>query len=389
MLLLAFLLQIWGLVVGNDRVSWLGSQEGISMQMYNLELLYGVSIDNGFNIDVLSFHNKKHYPDKNYVDLCSIFELPSSIKCQIQSNRTAFANTHNCIVVRKAHRVPATDSVDVVMTIASVPVPAPKQEEWYFIPRTYNLEPHYSISYESSVGVDEFPWGPTISSADTGNKQAKCLIGSPSYFLNSIPFSAAAAERKVNLHHQLPIRFTPYYIELFHKALRNLQWEGSRYAAAHWRRGDQLIMRCPSSDSSIGSGASAITSSNRSNIITKGLVSVLDESINCASAGVFVDTLLQDCCQSSTEVIAADSYNIYVATNEKAAAVIRRMKRLSNGNIKTFVDLKFGKSLSSVDRFVVEVLLLIHADSFHHYGVSAVHLLVQRARMQLHQLDTY
>ena len=68
-----------------------------------------------------------------------------------------------------------------------------------------------------------------------------------------------------------------------------------------------------------------------------------------------------------------------MATNEKNPAVVRRMKKLSNGNIKTYSDLKLGK-LGSVDRFVVEVLIMIHADTFHSYGVSAVHLLVEKAR---------
>jgi len=334
-------------------IHWLGSQEGISMQMYNLELLYGLSLEKGFSIAMLSFHNKKHYPDKDHINLCAIFEFPSNILCHEKVDRAAFANDHHCSVLRKA---------DVDAAVPS-PLPLPVQEKWYFVPRTYNLEAKFPISYDEAVSYDDYNWG-----APSG-----CLIGSPAYFLNCVPFSEAAARHNIRPGHHLPIAFTSYYVGLYQKAMRSLQWDGARYAAAHWRRGDQLIMRCPPA----GFSSTASTNSNRSNYT--GLVSVLDKSVNCAPVEIFVDTVLRDCCQSSADGVGARLYNVYVATNEKNPAVVRRMKKLSNGNIKTYSDLKLGK-LGSVDRFVVEVLIMIHADTFHSYGVSAVHLLVEKAR---------
>jgi hypothetical protein len=342
--LVVALLHVWS---AYGQIWWIGSQEGISMQMYNLDLLYGLSLEKIFDIKVVPFHNKKHYPDMDNIELCTVFAFPQSITCPttVNLNRTALAVQHDCAVLRRPH----TD----------LKTPLPAQERWYFVPRTYNLEPHYPISYDTSDVLDAFPWG----------QDGSCFIGSPAYLFDSVPFSAAATKRSLDQSRELPIVFTPYYVKLLEKALSNLGWKGSKFAAAHWRRGDQLIMRCAPNDSRKGAGAN-------------GLVSVLDSSVNCAPVGEFVETFLRDCCRSSSKDVGTGAFNLYVATNEKKPAVVRRLKQLSNGNIKVFSDLGFGSSLSSLDRFVVEVLLMIHADSFHRYGVSAVHILVDRARAQ-------
>ena len=71
-------------------IIWMGSQEGLAMQLLNLELLWNIAIINQFNILIVSYHNRYHYPDSNTVSLCSTIELPINIRCMIVSNRTEF-----------------------------------------------------------------------------------------------------------------------------------------------------------------------------------------------------------------------------------------------------------------------------------------------------------
>ena len=286
------------------------------MQMLNLELLYKFSMDEMFDIVILSFHNKIHYPDiKEGVNLCEIFSMPSNVRCEHVPDRTSFAIDRSCTFLRKLSFLQ--------------PMPT---EQWYFVPRTYNLLPHYNLSFLNAVPLDKFSW-----------QSGGCIIGSPSFFLKGTSeYFESTTPRKVfflekGVQSQLPITFSRYYHGLFTQALANLGWEPGEYAGAQWRRGDQLLRRC-----------------NRKGRNAAPQAPLSDQSVNCGSVREFVDTVLRDCCQTSISAEAkrntdSQGHKIYIATNEKAPKLIREVKTLSHGAMKTFSDFRFGTLLNSVD----------------------------------------
>lgn len=115
----------------------------------------------------------------------------------------------------------------------------------------------------------------------------------------------------------------------------------SKYTAVHWRRGDQLVTRCQSH---------------------------IDTSVNCQDVETFITTV-----QNSTQQTGA----VYVSTNEKDAAALAK---LHEAGFHTSASL--GLRGSSIEIFVVELMLMIRADVFLHWGISTVSGLVTNARKQ-------
>ena len=72
---------------------------------------------------------------------------------------------------------------------------------------------------------------------------------------------------------------------------------------------------------------------------------------------------------------------IYVSTNEESASVLEALK---NAGFLIYSDLvsddKYLQKLSSVDRFMFELLLMIYCDHFIYWGISSIHQFVNHAR---------
>lgn len=158
-------------------------------------------------------------------------------------------------------------------------------------------------------------------------------------------------EAKRSLH----INFTEHYQQMFLAAKKRLGLEeGQNYTVAHWRRKDQLTIRCVNNNQ--------------------------DSGINCGS----VDELIW-------AVKKASNYtSIYIATNEEREEqllelsksgflLFRNTNMLSSSNSDTSTSSAF---VNSVDIFVIELQLMIDASQYLHWGHSEVNVLVNTARKQ-------
>ena len=327
MILLLFLVQC---VLSKHIVSWFGTQEGMSMQVINLNYIYNVALTNGFNLRVMSFHNMYHYPEfpavLGGVSICNYFIFPDNIDCLQIQNRSQYMNTiegNNCVFITRDNTHNATNA----------------QEEWYYSPRSYNLNKLPAIKQ-------------TVEEIDF--ELVNCIVGSPSHFVPN--------PTDINSNNQLldyiPLKFLSFHMNLLQIALVNLELENYEYVGVHWRREDQLRSRCKP---------------------TNGRLQATDNSVNCASAKVFLNRLHEDIKASNGR-----SNTVYIATNENKPKVLNQLRAFNkNMTIKTFSDIGFSSStvLTSVDRFIIEVLILTYSKQFLYYGTSSVQVLVNRARL--------
>ena len=154
----------------------------------------------------------------------------------------------------------------------------------------------------------------------------------------------------------LPINFKEKYKKLFFEAKKNLglynieaNVNSIEYAVVHWRRGDQNL-RCSTNE---------------------------DNSINCESAEALVSKIKQILSDGKYEhkrtyeepstMFHRESDPprinpknppsvIYISTNEKNLSVLHLFQK--NG-FKTYKDLNFPHDLSPLDRFIVDLQLMI------------------------------
>jgi hypothetical protein len=148
------------------------------------------------------------------------------------------------------------------------------------------------------------------------------------------------------------ILFQDRYIKLFNEARESLGFDNSAFIAVHWRRFDSYP-----DDTSV-------------NALSRHADDMLKE----------IDSMLSKIPNKNTTRNVSDEYKyIYIATNEKNMSEHNFLRRLG---FKTHFDLKLDDSLNSMDRFIIELQLMIECDRFFHWGHNTVSTMIKIARKQ-------
>lgn len=150
-------------------------------------------------------------------------------------------------------------------------------------------------------------------------------------FLRAISFSTPRFE------------FHSSFREAFRAYKKGLLQQDLSYTVVHWRRGDQLSSRC---------------------------LQGKDNSVNCRSAAELVSLVREY--SNDTEV--------YVATNDLETNSTDIQVLTTNG-FKIFNASLAGGDASSVTAFVVDVRLMLDANTFLGWGVSIINDIVEHERM--------
>ena len=122
------------------------------------------------------------------------------------------------------------------------------------------------------------------------------------------------------------------------------------YLAVHWRRGDQLKFRCGK----------------------------LDKSVNCGHVDEFLTSLKS----TREKFIPNDKMPIttYVATNEIQTENINKIEK-ENMLLFSHIRPELEKlQLTTLDIFVVELMIMCYADYFMSWGVSSVSTFICKCR---------
>ena len=181
-----------------------------------------------------------------------------------------------------------------------------------------------------------------------------CLAG----YIHSETISAKRSP-KYFPQHELNKNYTRHLPTLF-QILTNNQQNSTTTVVYHWRRGDQLSSRCNS------------TRKKQS----------LDVSVNCKGVKAFVSAA-----NVAVGPIRTKSENRtiirYVATNENNRTALDQLRQQGfllfediEEKVKQFLE------VSRLNRFLVEVLLMCHADHFFHFGFSEVHYFLRHCRTE-------
>jgi hypothetical protein len=185
-------------------------------------------------------------------------------------------------------------------------------------------------------------------SADFDLEKVGCIAGSVYGLLNG-NYGPIMKENPLGL--AMPVVFQPEYLRLAAAVMRLLKLENETFAAAHWRRGDQVTTRC----------------------VVKGHQH--DYSVNCQSAQKFIATVEEKA--GALRKNATRPLLIYVATNTQDPAELQQLHSagyLTAMNITNV--LQPYVHFSEVGLFVVEVILMCHARDFWHWGMTTVPTLV-------------
>ena len=142
--------------------------------------------------------------------------------------------------------------------------------------------------------------------------------------------------------------------ELFQFTMYNI-FRGNRIIAFHWRRGDQLYTRCRSG---------------------------LDKSINCLSAHDLIKAV-----QSKLSLMkdTRNIYKVYIATNEANQTTLDELSRAGFQHTTMVVEeiQRLYLGLNSLEKFIIDVMLMCCSHRFFHYGESTVNKLVSDCRQRI------
>ncbi len=177
-----------------------------------------------------------------------------------------------------------------------------------------------------------------------------------------------------------PIIFKEKYKLLLHEALvggllLNHTVDGrskrrNKYVVVHWRRGLDQKVKCDGGE---------------------------DRSVNCGTIEKFVQHVArimrtgeypseehvhisEKMFRRSGKLEAIDTKNlpkvVYISTNEENTTILKELQRYG---FKIFSDLGLPSSLSSLDKFIVDLQLMIDSDYFLAWGGSPIHNFVKNA----------
>lgn len=311
----------------SNPLLWIGTTEGLISRFAQLEKIHSLAKKANRTLQVVasaSGHFQEPQNPTGSYSICEIFDFPDSLECiQIPPNSAVL--THHCVFpYSSAYKKDA-------------------QLIWTDAVRTFGLRRHYDIFLDRRKDFD-------INSSE-------CLVA----YCMDYP-----------LLEQLPIKFSKKYMHLLAHAKKALHAdchknkdeeenknEGKddhdcikKFVSVHWRRGDQLNLRCHKTDHSVNCASKS-----------SELVEKVENEINKVYPGEFNSTL------------------VFVATNEQDSAMLHNIS-LAGFKILKDLDLKKFGNISKVDAFIVEILLMIEADAFFAWGDSGVSSFIQRGRME-------
>ena len=194
----------------------------------------------------------------------------------------------------------------------------------------------------------------SVPSSNIDFSAVECLAG----YVHSKTISAIRSP-KYFPQHELNKNYTRH-LPFLMGILTNNQQNSTTTVVYHWRRGDQLSSRCNS------------TRKKQS----------LDVSVNCKGVKAFVSAA-----NVAVGPIRTKSENRtiirYVATNENNRTALDQLRQQGfllfediEEKVKQFLE------VSRLNRFLVEVLLMCHADHFFRWGFSEVHYFLRHCRTE-------
>jgi hypothetical protein len=336
----------------NRSLYWIPNNSGVFSHYLQLKVILATPSFQRMNIIIAPTLSKSHYGD-DYIDMCSIFQLPSHIKC------SPVPHGMQCY-----DKLPRNWSANM---------DHPLDLHHYHPPHSHQHHYHECLCYKGSITFDR------------SDVTARDIVLRA---VDSDVLSLSFSDRSMQLMH----RFRSTLLKLGHSRNRygngsNVTVNSSRsdddlYTVVHWRRGDQLNTRCKK---------------------------MLDISVNCQDAYHLIDRV-------SKSIVHNPSHNIssiiYIATNEpqgsSAMETLRRHGYLTYQDIMMMdmdMDMEMMNNkqhlspinrdyrdeyLSVFDVLVVETLLMIDADVFLAWGISEINDIVEyerRAVNKTHCID--
>jgi len=107
-----------------------------------------------------------------------------------------------------------------------------------------------------------------------------------------------------------------------------------------------------------------------------------DTSVNCRTASDFITDVY-----SKLENLKAVNSSVYIATNEGNVTVLDQLERSGFVTSRVFSQLSSANIKSSLEILIMDLMLMIYAKDFLHFGFSTYHVLVEVARYQLKSAD--
>lgn len=205
----------------------------------------------------------------------------------------------------------------------------------YDLPETIRCQTELPGDIKSECTDD-----PNILDSENGTI---CFTGALRHLFGSTA-SRETIVRSVNL--PLRMTFSTNYRLLSSEFMQDLGLSNNMYTAIHWRRGDQSA-RCKAG---------------------------LDKSVNCNSVDAFVEEVRS---------IAIDKL-IYIATDERNEKVLQRLKEegfLLFGDANIISSTGNAVVDPDVDSVVLDMLIMLKANTFLGWGMSGVNDLVENERM--------
>lgn len=309
---------------------YLPSGEGLISQFEELKLYWSLNYPRNF---YTTRHRSFHFSDVKHYNMCDIFDFPTS------TNIYCLNNVPDDVVNHLSPSSCVSTNLSYLKDMTSV--------------LAYR---NISAKFQSKITT-------TTVAAFEMNKTL-CLLGGPYQIIWGDRL--ALKPKSIDLHlPTFPIRFHPKYNVLLTQAKAYLgitHKNYTNYIVAHWRRGDQ-VHRCH----------------------TK-----MDTSVNCAGPHELIKTLNKFTTKNVNKSEIYDLHNlkqtkldvnnpplvIYIATNEKNNTIL---DTLSSAGYKVLSDIKCLNKLNSVDKFIVEIMLMIDSSYFLAWGVSSIHKFVVQA----------
>ena len=311
---------------------------GFVGQLEELQAFWSLTHDNRKVFSIL--HRSHRFSDAGMYSMCDIVEISEYVACLVlTANQLLNLLPPTSCMLETRH-----DSA----------------HNWLESPEAYNISQNliYLVKPVSQL---------KLNSAKHSQQGPICALGM---------FGKTEADPR----HTFPVMFTEKYKMLLHEAKiiglginhteDGQSNQGNEYVVVHWRRDLDQKMRCDSGE---------------------------DQSVNCETAEKFVQLVLQILrtgeypneqhvhvsklmFRRSDKLKAIDTKSvpkvIYISTNEENTTVVKELQRYG---FKVFNNLGLPGSLSSLDKFIVDLQLMIDADYFFAWGSSPIHNFVKNA----------
>lgn len=387
----------------NTPLIYISTREGLTSRLRQLEIIYSNAQLFNRNITLINMPSV-HYKQVGPINLCTLFVLPPSIKC-ISISPEQLTRSLNCTA---PYTPDNTDS------------------KWLYKPHNFGLR-----SFEHLLPSSQFSWNMTSCSLlwgfyfELNTKHSFPTIRFQSKYVRLF----LSGLRQLRLSDSI----SQTIVDNFRTRTRALRFVDTKKHAIWSRRSNSLVK---SFDTIISSDNhtqvlnqttshsilqhtpqnSPVVSNNSSSIDHKSIRPLWvfhwrrgdqadrcrrseDNSVNCLPATALVKLILETVGNYTKEINHNMNNNInstvtdttlisavmsmpvlvYVATNEIDPIALRTLQA---ADFRIFDDLGLKKSnqLSTLERFMVEVQMMIHADRFFGWGSTGVQTFVHRLR---------